>query len=690
MRKPPARLVALAIMFAATGANADPVNILSDTYFGGSLSNFQPTALTQWRRVLTNIRDAICCQAVANNYLTTSGATPGGSSTLNFASVPSTVSVGARIFDSTKPNVILGGTYVVATTSTTVTMSGQAQLTGVGSGDKIAIMTPRGLVVTIGDSQFNGTGAGTGSSGLDGAYPISTIADFATFLAPKVPTSFNTLFGDQNIPSGENYATYDPRVTLNSWAPSVVPSLGGNMFSATSSNLIFAPTQKFDTVKIVYPIAAGLGAFTIQVDGTSLTDCNNVSEAGGSNLAIAVCNVSGANVADIVHTVTVVPSVATTYIAGIITSDSTVPAVDIIQAGQSGEGVVRIATVVNGYDPLNSLATLAPDLTLIELAGADVVGTAQNIVLPSAMVSAGSSTITFSSLPSTVEVGAWVEDLGNFAALSSPTQVTQIAGNVVTLSSPTLLSIPMSDSIGFSTKLSTYQANLNNIVNVALCGSTSSCVGVARKGDVVMVLGPPLNDPNFTSGVYLQYDAIVYGIAAANNLPVVDLRRRLISFANANAIFPYFDGRHPGRHTQQDDALALINSIDLGAVQPQRATEHVTFQPGFTTSVTGTKSGFHKFSNATSVDNLEVSATNFTCTVDVVLTMYECGTSGSCASPTTIGSATLNHTTYSAGSVVDGTMSNGNIKAGDYVAFAISAGTCTSLDIQATAQVHQN
>jgi hypothetical protein len=40
-----------------------------------------------------------------------------------------------------------------------------------------------------------------------------------------------------------------------------------------------------------------------------------------------------------------------------------------------------------------------------------------------------------------------------------------------------------------------------------------------------------------------------------------------------------------------------------------------------------------QISKATGVDNLEVSATNFTCTVDAVLTMYECGTSSSCCEP---------------------------------------------------------
>jgi hypothetical protein len=39
---------------------------------------------------------------------------------------------------------------------------------------------------------------------------------------------------------------------------------------------------------------------------------------------------------------------------------------------------------------------------------------------------------------------------------------------------------------------------------------------------------------------------------------------------------------------------------------------------------------------------------------------------------------------------VDGTISNPGINAGHYTAWAISAGTCTALDVFGTAQVHSN
>jgi hypothetical protein len=115
-------------------------------------------------------------------------------------------------------------------------------------------------------------------------------------------------------------------------------------------------------------------------------------------------------------------------------------------------------------------------------------------------------------------------------------------------------------------------------------------------------------------------------------------------------------------------------------------TDHVSFQPGLITAVTNGKGAFHKFSKASTVDNLEASANLFTCATNPTITMFECGTSTTCATPTTIGTATVT----AASTVVDGTVSSSAITAGDYIAFAITAGVCTSLDITMTAQTHQN
>lgn len=124
-----------------------------------------------------------------------------------------------------------------------------------------------------------------------------------------------------------------------------------------------------------------------------------------------------------------------------------------------------------------------------------------------------------------------------------------------------------------------------------------------------------------------------------------------------------------------------------GSVTMNSSAENMlSFQPGLITAVTNTKGVYGKIIKSSTVDNIESSAILFTCVGNPTITLYECGTSATCASPTVIGSATVT----GSGQVFDGTISSSAITAGDYIAWAISAGTCTSLDISATAQMHSN
>jgi hypothetical protein len=141
------------------------------------------------------------------------------------------------------------------------------------------------------------------------------------------------------------------------------------------------------------------------------------------------------------------------------------------------------------------------------------------------------------------------------------------------------------------------------------------------------------------------------------------------------------------------DTGATINagSLSIGgtAVQVSGGGSYsvVSFQPGAQTAVITTKGGFAKIVKASTVDNIIGSASAFTCSVNPVVTVYECGTSATCAvSPTTLGAATVT----ASGQAFSATVSSPAITAGDYVAFAVSAGTCTVLDISANVQLHAN
>lgn len=121
-------------------------------------------------------------------------------------------------------------------------------------------------------------------------------------------------------------------------------------------------------------------------------------------------------------------------------------------------------------------------------------------------------------------------------------------------------------------------------------------------------------------------------------------------------------------------------------VIPCNAAYQISYQPGPLTAVSATISGFDKISQASTVVNLTGSAMSFTCSANPTVTLYECGTSSTCGSPTTIGTVTVT----GAGTAVAGTISSSTINAGDYIAWAITSGTCTALNISVTSQVYSN
>jgi hypothetical protein len=134
-------------------------------------------------------------------------------------------------------------------------------------------------------------------------------------------------------------------------------------------------------------------------------------------------------------------------------------------------------------------------------------------------------------------------------------------------------------------------------------------------------------------------------------------------------------------------SITVKNSSYASGFSLQPAYSSLSYQPGLITSIVNTKSVYSKVVKSSTVDNIEGSAQSLTtCTTNPTITMYECGTDATCASPTTIGSTMITAT----GQAFDGTVSNAAIGAGHYVGWAISAGACASLDIGATAQVHTN
>lgn len=141
-----------------------------------------------------------------------------------------------------------------------------------------------------------------------------------------------------------------------------------------------------------------------------------------------------------------------------------------------------------------------------------------------------------------------------------------------------------------------------------------------------------------------------------------------------------------GNGTNYVDSQLAYSDLSGTPTSGSGASYQLNFQPGLMTSILGSTGVYGKIVNASTVDNLIGSAISFTCAVNPTVTMFECGTSSTCASPTTIGTVTIT----AAGQAFTGTVSSAAVTAGDFIGWSVSAGTCTSLDLSATAQIHSN
>ncbi len=233
--------------------------------------------------------------------------------------------------------------------------------------------TGRARLLTIADSTGMGAGTGTGSGYTIGAWPNAWPRRLATYLEKSgIAVSDNSIFADAGAPVA--YGSYDTRAVLGSgWVSSfngtTAASLGGYLFkynTGSASAFSFTPTGPLDTIKVYYLQQDGNGTFAVNVDGGGSLGTVNAGQAGGPLLSVATFTV-----AKDVHTINLVAgNDAVFYILGIVTYDSTTPAVDIIRAGWFG---ARIASFVDGgttfaFSALNVLKNnVVPDFTVIEL-----------------------------------------------------------------------------------------------------------------------------------------------------------------------------------------------------------------------------------------------------------------------------------------------------------------------------------
>jgi hypothetical protein len=114
----------------------------------------------------------------------------------------------------------------------------------------------------------------------------------------------------------------------------------------------------------------------------------------------------------------------------------------------------------------------------------------------------------------------------------------------------TFINLTINDISG-ATNLTSYTNSLQSLITAA-----------QLSGDCILMVGSPGSSANFTDGTAAAYINTVYSLAATNNIPVLDITQRWVSYAVANAVMPYGDNsfpppRHPSGIGYADIASAM-------------------------------------------------------------------------------------------------------------------------------------
>ncbi|WP_339112769.1 SGNH/GDSL hydrolase family protein [Thioclava sp. GXIMD2076] len=186
---------------------------------------------------------------------------------------------------------------------------------------------------------------------------LSYPAALSRFLAEYAGTDLNT-FG-RALTGTAGYEDYDPRVTLNGWLASGATSVGGEMWDGSTQTAPFEylPESAWDTVDVWVGLSSA-GEMTIGVDGDETTYTPAVGEVvkitySAPSLAVQALKLgytSGASA-----------------VIGWSCYDSSTPGVEVLNMGRSGWRSDQYADAASFYSPLNALAAVAPDLTLVQL-----------------------------------------------------------------------------------------------------------------------------------------------------------------------------------------------------------------------------------------------------------------------------------------------------------------------------------
>jgi lysophospholipase L1-like esterase len=216
-------------------------------------------------------------------------------------------------------------------------------------------------VMILGDSNVAGAGSGTGGSFL---YTNAFKRGFVQRLSsPSYPLSFGSVVGGNKVSPQSTYPAYDPRMVMSGGSIMFASNqLGGDSFSGTNGQTgtyVFTPDAPFDRVEIIYLKNPGNASAVVKADGITLT-----SLVGNGTLAtVSTGELSCALSASL--TIEVGTASLSFVTCGIITWNSTVPSIIVLQAGWAGGTIAQAGATTNAYASANQIDDFRPDLVIV-------------------------------------------------------------------------------------------------------------------------------------------------------------------------------------------------------------------------------------------------------------------------------------------------------------------------------------
>jgi lysophospholipase L1-like esterase len=236
-------------------------------------------------------------------------------------------------------------------------------LAGIGSG-------ARPKLLCAGDSTTFGAGSTGQVAGelKDGAYP-TILARMLS--AAGLPANAQSIYGDGSAVWESNHA-HDRRLHMDGgWRPSADKaegrSVGGQYLCAASPGaLAFSPTTAVDTFRVFVIAVPGGGTINLEAGGAVAVH-STAAQGGGAIVPMILRTQRGLQTLRLGWR-----SGGPVAVAAIEAFDSTLPGIDVANAGWSGATSADWAIATHPWSPARSLHCYGADLTLMSLGLNDI------------------------------------------------------------------------------------------------------------------------------------------------------------------------------------------------------------------------------------------------------------------------------------------------------------------------------